>query len=428
MIMGALFESGHALLIGAGGDLPDTVNDASGLRDILIDPGRCAYPPEQAHLLVSQQAGRTAILAALDDLAVRTDEAASGVVFFSGHGYRVSHPAIGEQFYLMPYGYDVTDLAGTAIGGRELAAKLAAIPARKLLLLLDCCHAGGVGEAKASGLQFAKAPLPAEVLPLLESGSGRVLIASCKEDELSYAGKPYSAFTLALIEALCGIGAAKQDGYVRVADLALHTRQVTPQRTKDRQHPVLHFEGADNYVVAYYAAGETQPKGLPFSAEPEIEPEAGAWRAVQVDTGGGIYVGGNFDGIYVGRDQIITIQHEDRSIHNTGPVSNSVQITGDGNQVQNTSGVSIDEFIQLLGSMQTLLSQVSLPAEEKDEAHSDLERVAELAQKPEPNKGLIIKRIDSLVNLLANSATIAVAAPQLIEMGRKALEWAQMLF
>ncbi len=81
-----------------------------------------------------------------------------------------------------------------------------------------------------------------------------------------------------------------------------------------------------------------------------------------------------------------------------------------------------------MGSMQKMLSQVRLPAEEKEEARSDLERVAELAQKPEPNKGLIIKRIDSLVNFLANSATIAVAAPQLIEMGHKAMEWAQMLF
>ena len=41
----------------------------------------------------------------------------------------------------------------------------------------------------------------------------------------SYAGVPYSAFTLALIEALSGEGASKQDGFVRLADLALYARE-----------------------------------------------------------------------------------------------------------------------------------------------------------------------------------------------------------
>ncbi|MEI2689292.1 MAG: caspase family protein [Anaerolineae bacterium] len=170
----------------------------------------------------------------------------------------------GEAFYLLPYGYDLQRLYQTAVSGAEFTAALRAIPARKLLVLLDCCHAGGVGEAKAPGVTLAKAPLPPEALALLAEGDGRVLIASSKEDEFSYAGRPYSAFTLALIEALCGQGVAKQDGTVRVADLALHARQMVPGRTRQRQHPILHFEHADNFAVAYYAGGDPKPKGLPF--------------------------------------------------------------------------------------------------------------------------------------------------------------------
>ncbi|OQA20201.1 MAG: Serine/threonine-protein kinase pkn1 [Chloroflexi bacterium ADurb.Bin360] len=111
-------------------------------------------------------------------------------------------------------------------------------------------------------------------------GRGRVIIASSREDEQSFAGKPYSVFTLALIEALAGVGVAKKDGFVRVADLALHAREVVPGRTKGKQHPILHFEHADNYVIAYYAGGDVQPKGLPFATEAvEIEPEPGAWQS-----------------------------------------------------------------------------------------------------------------------------------------------------
>jgi len=271
----ATFKQGHALVVGVGADLPNTVDDAVGLAELLKDPARGAYPPAQVHLLTGEKATREAILGALDSLAA-TGPQATIVVYFSGHGYHATSPT-GESYYLMPHGYDLERLYQTAISGAELTARLRALSAQKLLVLLDCCHAGGVGESKAPGLALAKSALPPEVHSLLAEGQGRVLIASSQEDELSYAGRPYSAFTLALIEALCGTGVARHDGYVRVADLALHAREVVPGRTHGRQHPILHFEHADNFVLAYYAGGEPAPKGLPFAGTPEIEPEPGAW-------------------------------------------------------------------------------------------------------------------------------------------------------
>ncbi|MFQ6101707.1 MAG: caspase family protein [Anaerolineae bacterium] len=274
------FDQGHALVVGVDADLPNTVDDAVGLANILKDPARCAYPPDHVHLLTGEQADRDAILSTLDTLSQSTSPESTVIVYFSGHGSQVASPT-GEFYYLLPYGYDLNRLYQTAISGAEFTERLRAIPAQKLLVLLDCCHAGGVGEAKAPGLQLAKSPLPPEAQGLLAEGSGRVLIASSQEDELSFAGRPYSAFTLALTEALCGVGVAKKDGYARVADLALHAREVVPERTGGRQHPILHFEHADNFTLAYYAGGETQPKGLPFTTEPEIEPEPGAWTIQQ---------------------------------------------------------------------------------------------------------------------------------------------------
>lgn len=319
--MSEVYTQGFALIIGIGADLPNTVDDAVGLAEILKDPSRCAYPAQKVHLLVSEQATRTNILAALDTLSQSTDSESTVIVYFSGHGYRVTSP-IDHFYYLMPYGYQLNQLYQTAISGTEFTERLRAIRAQKLLVLLDCCHAGGVGDAKVPGLQLAKSPLPPEAQSLLAEGSGRVLIASSQEDELSYAGKPYSAFTLALIETLCGIGVAKKDGYVRVADLALHARQVVPQRTSNKQHPILHFEQADNFVLAYYASGDTQPKGLPFASEPEIEPDPGAWTVFnqrsqtvhgsQTNIAGdthGTVISGNFPGsVEVGKEETVNMQ------------------------------------------------------------------------------------------------------------------------
>ena len=64
-----------------------------------------------------------------------------------------------------------------------------------------------------------------------------------------------------------------------VSDLALYTREVVPRRTGNKQHPILDFKQADNFLLAYYAGGEMQPKKLPFESEKlKIESEPGEFN------------------------------------------------------------------------------------------------------------------------------------------------------
>ena len=165
------FTHGHALVIGIGADLPNTVDDAVGLADILKDPERCAYPPGQVRMLTGPEATRAAVLDGLAALKARSNDEATVIVFFSGHGYQVQ-TAIGTQYFLMPYGYRGDNLPGTAVSGGELSDALRAIPARRLLLLLDCCHAGGLDDIKAPGVTFTKSPIPAEAVEALAGGRG----------------------------------------------------------------------------------------------------------------------------------------------------------------------------------------------------------------------------------------------------------------
>ena len=260
------FTHGHALIIGVGDDpkLNCTVNDAKGLSAILRDDRRCAYPAAQVHLLTEGEglASRAGILAALDQLAITAGPEATVVIYFSGHGYQ--HAGV---YYLIPHGCTSQNFPMAAITGTEFAAKITAIPAARKVILLDCCHAGGIGNVKDLGL--TKSPIPQEALDLFRQGNGYVFIASSTEREFSLTGKPYSVFSGVLIEAFCGQGLAKKDGYVRVADLAGHTRERVPQLTDNKQHPTLHFAQADNFVIAYYAGGEGEPKALPFELQAE---------------------------------------------------------------------------------------------------------------------------------------------------------------
>jgi hypothetical protein len=221
-------------------------------------------------VLTGEQASRANIITALETLASTTNAESTVLVYFSGHGYQLSGAI--KSYFLMPHGYDSKDLSETAISGSEFVGLLKGIPAQKLLVLFDCCHAGGLSDLE--GFQIAKAPLPPEATKMFANGGGRIMIGSSQPDELSFAAKPYSVFTYALIKGLCGEGAVKQDGYIRAADLAMYASSFVPSKTNDKQHPVLDIERADNFVLAYYAGGGLQPKGLPKELEQPLEVES----------------------------------------------------------------------------------------------------------------------------------------------------------
>lgn len=262
--MAELFTQGYGVIFGAGGDLPVSVSDALGVANLLRNPDRCAYPPEQVRALTEEGARRTTVLEALDWLSGAAGPDATALVYFSGHGVEV------PEHFLLPNGYQVSDLPKTAISGREFTEKLRAIRAKKLIVLLDCCFAGG--QAQAKGGAWTKSPAPPGMIETLGASSGRVVIASSRKDEVSWTGSPYSVFTRALLEALAGYGAFEQDGYARVLDLALYVGRMVANRTGDKQHPIVKVARLeDNFALACYAGGAKQPKKLEWA---EGAPEA----------------------------------------------------------------------------------------------------------------------------------------------------------
>lgn len=251
-----LFKHGYALLIGVGGDLPTTVSDATALHDILIAPQRCAYPPDQVKLLIKDQANRQGILDGLDWLInkVQSDRQATAIVYFSGHG------GFAPGYHLVPSGYNSRKIDKTAVSSAEFTQKIQRIPAQKMLILLDCCYAAGMATIKTSS--FKSSSFPPELIAVLAQGSGKIFIASSRQDEVSYLGSPYSVFTQALREGFAGYGASIRDGYAYIADVALYVSRVVHSRTGGKQNPVLNLSHADNFALAYYAGGAKTPAPL----------------------------------------------------------------------------------------------------------------------------------------------------------------------
>jgi hypothetical protein len=264
----------QALVIGVGtydhfDDLPETVNDATQLKQALIDKRRCGYPPDRVQLLVESGATRKNILNGLARLADNAAGDTTTVVYFSGHGGQLRDDTAAT--YLLPREADFADLAGTALSNDVLSQALAQINSRRLVVMLDACHASGAASFKgaksaddaadaakgftltgAIGQQFARYQLRA--------GSGRVIFASSRSEQLSwtYPTGHMSLFTYYLIQGLQGHAPASDDGTIRVFDLFHYISKQVQAKKHDQQPLLAARDVSQNFPIALSYGGRKE--------------------------------------------------------------------------------------------------------------------------------------------------------------------------
>ena len=259
-------DDAYALIVGIADylyvtKLPAAVcNDARDVRDLLVDPRYCGYPPGHVTMLLDGEATREAIIDTLSGLAVRAQPTSAVLVYISGHGGRVVSGAFAGE-YILPVDTMLAsgeDLAVTAISGDEFTTALKAIRARKVLVIFDCCHAGGIGQPKDVPGSLIKAGLPDGYYERLAAGRGRAILSSSRDTESSYVlpAAANSLFTGHLLAGLKG-GVSSEDGLVRVFDLFEY---VQPRVTSDQpdQHPVFKADLEENFSVGLYLGGKKE--------------------------------------------------------------------------------------------------------------------------------------------------------------------------
>lgn len=260
------FDGGRALLIGIGEgycpslQLPSLVRkDAEAVAQILCDPALCGYPASNVRLLLDEQATKSSIVDALRELGASAKPDDTVVIFFSGHGGRKAG-APEYSGYLYPADYVPGDPDGTGLLAEDLTGLLNAIPAARVVLLLDACHAEAAAHVKAEA--EPKGMLPGFREPALDklaSGKGRVVIASCKESEHSWTSswRGHSLFTHFLLEGLRGEAHGPDDGTVRVLDLFSYLSTQVPANPVNStvQHPVLRAHTENNFPLALRKGG-----------------------------------------------------------------------------------------------------------------------------------------------------------------------------
>ena len=183
---GIHFTAGHALLIGVGSyddatlSVPMTSADAVQLEAILTDPQRAGYPARQVRRLRDHETTAEQIVAALSTFAAQlpADRSATALVFFAGHGIQR-----GAEYALLARDHVRATTTGT-IGAPAFHAAIGQIRARakRLVVLLNCCHAGGAaaGTLDAAGTSGPGDSPPHDFYAPLAVGGGQIVIAAAR--------------------------------------------------------------------------------------------------------------------------------------------------------------------------------------------------------------------------------------------------------
>lgn len=341
--MTATFDHGYAVVIGVDANniarlaLPTVAQDVDAVHAVLVHPERCAYRSENVLLLKGERSTAANVLDALYWLRdkVQVDADATAVVYYSGHG--MVDKATG-QYYLIPYDIRaMSRIRADAIKAEVLTATIGEIAAKRLLVILDCCHAAGmqIKDVDAdAGVMVEPRPFPVDLpatkaIPVyagtpgdkdvgdLLEGEGRAILNSSTGEQSSYVrqdGK-MSLFTYHLIEALTGHAPHPDDAtVVYVTDVmswVTHEVKKSAAREQVAQTPVMHTSGV--FPVAQLlggkgvavSKGETAPDPLAeLPATAVINQQGQTVQGTQVVAGRDASIGRIGDDISAGGDVV----------------------------------------------------------------------------------------------------------------------------
>ena len=224
-----------------------TANDARRVAKELV--GRARFLPANVQTVLNSDATVANVIGKLDSLAETTKNtpAEMVIIYFSGHGC-----VKNDNYYIVCRDTINTDVENTAIKGSVFVEKLKSIQTDKMLILLDCCHSGGM---------YDPIDIPFDEADVLKM-KNRVIISASKADNVSFLSKPLSIFTYALVEGLAGKYFSGNDTEVTLFNLAMYLRERVFPLSGNRQQPqlnILRDSLTSDFVIARYPNGDPRP-------------------------------------------------------------------------------------------------------------------------------------------------------------------------
>jgi len=250
--------------------------------------------PDHFRLLINEQATRGRVLQALSETLRLAQPEDLVVISLAVHGLP---DAAGNDLYFLAHDTDPNYPEDRAISQYDLIKQIQRSKARKIVLMLDACHAGSFGNFPMAMRGASSAEVNRMLTTLGQVQDGIAVLTSSSAAEQSQEGDQFcgghGAFTCALLEGLKGKADSDRNGLVQIRELFDFAYREVKQLTKGVQHPAIEGRYDNGLPLATTLTPEEQklvgmPKqdlkytdyeALKAKAEYQLKLER-AWQAV----------------------------------------------------------------------------------------------------------------------------------------------------
>jgi len=238
----------HALVVGVDDyrddrfDLEYAAGDAHAVADLLHEAGGPLFAgTPRIERLTDRQVTVAAIEAAVDRMAADIAPSDVFVLYLAGHGLTGDN----GRYHFLPSDFVYANdeaLRDRTLSEERLVDLVARVPALKMLVILDTCHAGGAidgltGEPWAR-VASARAIEEVSALRRLDRATGRAVLAATTELTVALEGYDgHGVFTYALLRGLEGAADAEhgnRDGVTDINELSAYIEDMVPRLTLER--------------------------------------------------------------------------------------------------------------------------------------------------------------------------------------------------
>ncbi len=221
--------------------------DAKAIYKWAISPNGGKYAPSCVKLLVDKDATAKNIKHSLFAWLKSALEEDVVTIYFAGHGSPEA-PDSPENLFFLPYDTQYDDIATTGFPMWDIETALKRfIKAKKVVVIADACHAGGVGKsfdiARRANRSIKRNPISSGLQNLSKIGDGVCVITASDESQFSQESKDWGGghgvFTYFLLKGLKGEADYNNDNLVTLGELIPFLSEQVRRETSNAQCPTV---------------------------------------------------------------------------------------------------------------------------------------------------------------------------------------------
>ena len=222
-------------------------SDAEAFYNWLTSPQGGKYAPSRVKLLLNEKAINKNIKNALFVWLKQAIEEDLVTIYFAGHGSPES-PDSPNNLFLFSYDTQYDNIASTGFPMWDIETALKRfIKARKVIVIADACHSGGVGQSFDVARRAARGikvnPISSGLQNLSSIGDGVCVISASDDKQFSQESKEWGGghgvFTYFLLEGLNGKADYNKDKSVTLGELIPYLSEQVRRATRNAQSPTV---------------------------------------------------------------------------------------------------------------------------------------------------------------------------------------------